>query len=142
MKAAEYGKYTNVSTAFVSTNSICQGRQVEGLWSLIYKENHQIFFAHTSFKWQNLASHNAGVTVIIVGISNRANKERRLFSVDDNNETIEKKANNINPYLIASNTVIVKPHSKPISDIYEMSFGNMANDGGGLLFEASETNEQ
>ena len=40
------------------------------------------------------------------------------------------------------NTVIVKPHSKPISDIYEMSFGNMANDGGGLLFEASETNEQ
>ena len=29
-------------------------------------------FAHRSFKWTNLASHNAGVTVAVVGISNHA----------------------------------------------------------------------
>lgn len=35
MKAVDYGSQTNSSAAFVSTNSICQGRQVETLWSLI-----------------------------------------------------------------------------------------------------------
>ena len=35
MKAADYGRWTSSAGAFVSTNSICQGRQVETLWSLI-----------------------------------------------------------------------------------------------------------
>ena len=34
-----------------------------------FNTGHQIVFAHTSFKWTNLASNNAGVTVAIVGIS-------------------------------------------------------------------------
>lgn len=50
MKAAEYGKHTNAASAFVSTNSICQGQQVEMLWPLIFKTGHEINFAHTSFK--------------------------------------------------------------------------------------------
>jgi hypothetical protein len=60
--------------SFVSTNSICQGQQVPILWPLIFKTGHEIAFAHTSFKWANLASHNAGVTVVIVGISNHIGK--------------------------------------------------------------------
>ncbi len=60
MKAVDYGSQTNSSAAFVSTNSICQGRQVETLWSLIFAAKHEISFAYTSFKWANLASHNAG----------------------------------------------------------------------------------
>lgn len=68
MKAADYGKHTNAAAAFVSTNSICQGQQVPFLWPLIFKTGHEIAFAHTSFKWANLANHNAGVTVVIVGI--------------------------------------------------------------------------
>ncbi len=55
-----------------ATNSICQGQQVPILWPLIFETGHEIAFAHTSFKWANLASHNAGVTVVIVGISNRS----------------------------------------------------------------------
>jgi len=81
MKAADYGTYTNSVAAFVSTNSICQGQQVSILWPLIFKTEHEIAFAYTSFKWANLASHNAGVTVVIVGISNHAGKTRRLFSI-------------------------------------------------------------
>jgi hypothetical protein len=68
MKAADYGIQTNAA-AFVSTNSICQGQQVPILWPLIFATGHEIAFAHTSFKWANLASHNAGVTVVIVAIS-------------------------------------------------------------------------
>eukprot|EP01037_Dinobryon_pediforme_P016846 gene16846-17031_t len=69
MKAADYGTQTNAAAAFVSTNSICQGQQVPILWPLIFNTGHEVSFAHTSFKWNNLASHNAGVTVVIVGIS-------------------------------------------------------------------------
>jgi hypothetical protein len=70
MKAADYGGHTNSVAALVATNSICQGVQVPILWPLIFDTDHKINFAHTSFKWSNLASNNAGVTVVIVGISN------------------------------------------------------------------------
>jgi hypothetical protein len=71
MKAADYGTSSKSATAFVATNSVCQGIQVSILWPLIFDTGHQIFFAHTSFKWANLANHNAGVTVVITGKNSR-----------------------------------------------------------------------
>ena len=68
MKAADYGMHTSAVAAFVSTNSICQGQQVPILWPIVFNTEHEIVFAHTSFKWANLASKNAGVTVAIVAI--------------------------------------------------------------------------
>jgi hypothetical protein len=100
MKAADYGTRTSSIAAFVSTNSICQGRQVETLWSLVLATGHEIAFAHTSFKWANLASHKAGVTVAIVGISNHVGRTRKLFSIADDGNVIVKEAENINPYLV------------------------------------------
>ena len=79
MKSAEYGMQTRSVSAFVATNSICQGQQVPILWPLIHTTGHEITFAHTSFKWANLASHNAGVTVVIVGFSKGAGSVRKLF---------------------------------------------------------------
>ena len=61
-------KYHNSSLAFVSTNSINQGEQVNLLWSIIYKNNIEIIFAHKSVKWKNNARDNAGVTVSIIGL--------------------------------------------------------------------------
>ncbi len=69
MKVADYGTKTAAAAALVSTNSICQGRQVSTLWPLIFGTGHKISFAHASFRWANLAAHNAGVTVVIVGFS-------------------------------------------------------------------------
>ena len=138
MKAAEYGKHTNAVSAFVSTNSICQGQQVPILWPLIFKTGHEIAFAHTSFKWNNLASHNAGVTVVIVGISNQVGKNRRLFSIDNEGQTTEKKAENINAYLVVGANVIISKASKPICAISEMKFGNKPVDGGNLLLSRNE----
>ncbi len=133
MKAAEYGKHTKTVSSFVSTNSICQGQQVPILWPLIFKTGHEISFAYTSFKWSNLASYNAGVTVVIVGISNSAGTSRRLFSSGENGQTIEKRASNINAYLTATENVIVNKVAKPISKLSEMKFGNKPVDGGHLL---------
>ncbi|MCA1775796.1 MAG: lactate dehydrogenase, partial [Loktanella sp.] len=141
MKAAEYGEYTKSAAAFVSTNSICQGEQVPILWPLIFKKGYEIAFAHTSFKWNNLASHNAGVTVIIVSISKHIGKSRQLFSIDDNSETLEKRAENINAYLVHAPNVIVNSVSTSISSLSKMMRGNMPNDGGFLLLDKDEADE-
>lgn len=138
MKAADYGKHTLSIAAFVTTNSICQGRQVDTLWPLIFSMGHEIAFAHTSFKWTNLASHNAGVTVAIIGISSQIVRPRVIYSESDDSGTIVKIADNINAYLVSGTNLVVGQQSKPLSCICEMSFGNMPNDGGFLLLDKRE----
>jgi hypothetical protein len=138
MKAADYGTQTTSAAAFVSTNSICQGQQVPILWPLIFATEHEIAFAHTSFKWANLASHNAGVTVVIVGISNHADKVRQLFSIDENGETVVKKAENINAYLVAGSNVIITSQSKAQDERSLMEWGNKPTDGGHLTLSTTE----
>ena len=138
MKAAEYGTYTNAVAAFVSTNSICQGQQVPILWPLIFGTGHEIAFAHTSFKWANLASHNAGVTVVIVGISNNAGTTRKLFSVANNGFTILKEVEIINAYLVAGTNIWIEKKFTPINGLANMNFGNKPVDGGNLLLSRDE----
>lgn len=134
MKAADYGSQTNAVAALVATNSICQGQQVPILWPLIFKTGHEIAFAYTSFKWANLASHKAGVTVVIVGISNHAGKLRRLFSIADDGVTVMKEVNNINAYLVSGHNIEVQAVSKPLADIAVMQFGNHPYYGAPLIF--------
>lgn len=135
MKAADYGTRTNAVTAFVATNSICQGQQVPFLWPLIFQTGHEISFAHTSFNWANLASHNAGVTVVIVGISNHAGSHRALVSLSDDGTLIAKDVENINAYLVSALNVVVSPLSKPLANLPEMARGNSPTDGGQLILE-------
>jgi len=138
MKAAEYGTQTSAVSSFVSTNSICQGLQVPILWPLIFKTKHEIMFAHASFKWANLASHNAGVTVSIVGISNNSEIKKQVFSIQEDGSTYSKVVKNINPYLAPAETVFVQPLRKPFDDRPEMLFGNMPRDGGHLCLSTLE----
>jgi hypothetical protein len=138
MKAADYGQHTSTVASFVSTNSICQGQQVPILWPLIFESGHHICFAHTSFKWNNLASHNAGVTVVIVAIRNSTPTIGRLFSKSDGDETVMKEAANINAYLVPSPNVIVSPISKAYDDRGNMEWGNKPTDGGYLLLNEPE----
>ncbi len=138
MKATDFGIRTESCAAFVSTNSICQGQQVPILWPLIFRTGHQIAFAHTSFKWANLASHNAGVIVTIVGISNSPNSRKWLYSLDSSGEALRKEASNINGYLVAAPNIEVVKRSQPISHVGEMTKGNQPTDGGNLLLTSGE----
>ena len=133
MKAADYGLHTPTMSAFVSTNSICQGQQVPILWPLIFQLGHEIAFAHSSFKWANLASHNAGVTVVIVGISNHAAAVRQLFSLAEDGGTVVKDTENINAYLVAASNVEIIAHRNCISSLATMVYGNKPVDGGNLF---------
>ena len=138
MKAADYSLLTPAASAFVATNSICQGRQIATLWPLIFQAGHKIAFAHTSFKWANLASHNAGVTVAIVGVSSRPGAVRRLYSIGTEGKATVRESGNINPYLVSGPDALVSPRTRPFADLYEMSFGNMPRDGGNLLLTRDE----
>ncbi len=138
MKAADYGVQSNAAAAFVSTNSICQGQQVPILWPLIFVTGHEIAFAHTSFKWANLASHNAGVTVVIVGIARDPASRRILFSINEDSETVMRDVSNINAYLVAAPNVEVVPMSMPHDQLTPMQFGNHPYYASALIFTNSE----
>lgn len=131
--AAKFVKDSKSKYAFVSTNSICQGEQVSVLWPLILSMNEEISFAHTSFKWTNNAKYNAGVTVIVVGVTNKSKNQKHLYTSD---KVIE--ASLINPYLsVGTDTIVYKdvhtPNSYP-----KLCFGSMPYDNGNLLMTSDE----
>lgn len=138
MKAVEYGLRTKAASAFVTTNSLCQGQQVPILWPAIFKTGHEIEFAYTSFKWANLASHNAGVIVIVIGITNGGSGRKRLYSLDSDGTVLEKICTNINPYLVDAPNLVVESKRDPPKDFAPMLFGNMPRDGGNLIVSRDE----
>lgn len=141
MKAADFCARNEAVAAFVSTNSICQGQQVPILWPVIFSTGCQIQFAHTSFKWANLASHNAGVTVAIVGITAQPRLPRLLYSALERDDGLDvQEVEHINAYLVAGADVIVEKASRPLSGQADMSFGNKPVDGGHLLLSRDEVN--
>ena len=124
MKAVDFMSATLADAAFVSTNSICQGIQVSALWSVIFDRDAVISFAYPSFKWANLASHNAGVTVSIVGLTKRAGTLRKLFSIEEDGTAIVRQTDNINAYLVSGADTFVAARSKVPDERTPMQFGN------------------
>lgn len=136
IKSIEYCQATNAKAGLVATNSVCQGEQVSLLWSLVFKLGGHISFAHTSFKWSNLASDKAGVTVVILGLSTENQKEHFLYSEDE-----VRKVSLIGPYLIPNSEAIIAKAEEPISDIPTMYLGNMAKDGGNLIMTLADAHD-
>ncbi len=133
-KGAEYiAQDIKARLAFVSTNSICQGEQVELLWPYLFDRGLEIGFAHTTFKWQNNAKHNAGVSVVIIGLRNKLARKKKLFT-GSNFQLVE----NIGPYLASGKNLIVQAFSKPLSNLPKMSYGNKPVDGGNLILSKEE----
>ena len=122
-KGANYiGGSNSIYLSFVATNSVCQGEQVDILWSPILKLGININFAYQSFPWKNSARANAGVHVVIIGLSN-ASEAKRLFREIDG---IVHSASvvNISPYLLAGDNTIVRSRSTPLCNIKDMVDGN------------------
>lgn len=140
IKASDYINCTVGAFAFVSTNSICQGQQVPLLWPMILSQGQSIKFAHTSFKWSNLASHNAGVIVVVVGVVKDNKNFRRLYLNIDAEKCELREVENINPYLVPGANVIVNPVRSSICLLSKMLKGNQPSDGGNLCLDRTEKN--
>jgi hypothetical protein len=138
IKAADYRTRTDSVAAFVSTNSICQGQSVSILWPILFDAGCDISFAYTSFKWSNLASNKAGVTVVIVGLGSPTSAPRLLYEHDEQNGVLIREGTSITPYLTLGPRVIVEKRNEPVSDLSVMEFGNKPSDGGHLLLRPEE----
>lgn len=143
VKAARYIKETGIAVGFVSTNSITQGEQVGILWNELFNEYKvKIHFAHRTFNWKNEAKGNAAVHVVIIGFANFDKKNKAIFEYEDiNGEPHEIPAKNINPYLIDAGDFFLIKHRQPITNISEISFGSMPNDGGNFLLSDEDKSE-
>ena len=132
-KGKEYIFNSNSQFAFVSTNSISQGSQVELIWPNLISESIEIKFAQLPFKWENNAKANAGVTCVIIGLRNTSAKPKFIF-----NDMFKSIAQNINAYLVDGKNIYIKGRGKPLSHIPEIKFGSMPNDGGYLILTEEE----
>ncbi|MDY5138058.1 DNA methyltransferase [Actinotignum timonense] len=134
LKGADYIRDTAAQLAFVSTNSITQGDHVGLLFPFVLTGGIEIGYAYTSFKWSNNASHNAGVTVIVLSLRNASNAPKRLFS-----DGIEKPVKHINAYLAEGDDVIITKHRQPLSSGFPpMAYGSKPTDGGHLILEPAD----
>lgn len=123
--------------AFVTTNSITQGEQVPILWKKLLSYNIEICFAYNSFKWNNNASNNAGVTVAIIGIASKDDNSSKYLLSEE--KSIEVP--NITPYLSFGEIILVENSTVQFSGFSKMQKGNGAYDGGFLTFSISEYEE-
>lgn len=122
----------NSHFAFVTTSSINQGAQVGQLWPIIYSKNLEISFAHLPFVWSNNAKSNAGVSVSIIGISNKSTKNKFLFK-----NNLNYRVPNINSYLSSGDNVVISQSLKNISNLPTMLTGNSPYDNNNLRFDAN-----
>ena len=134
--ASDFISNKNCSFSFVSTNSICQGQQVDLLWPYINKLGLEIGFAIQSFKWTNNATNNAGVSVVIIGIRQKNNKPKILFK-----NSIKNTVKYINSYLINGPNIIIVKKTNPLSELPKMTYGNKAVYGEPLILSLKEKNE-
>ena len=136
VKAAQFiSQVTSCKSGLVTTNSICQGLQVDLLWPLIFRYGVEIGWAHTSFRWSNLATNKATVTVVIVGLQLKSQSSKILYYED-----VKKVCRVISPYLVDSNVISIRQSSSPLSGQPVMKLGNMPY-GKGLLLDGNEKRE-
>ena len=132
--AKQYLGHASAECAFVATSSICEGLQVGVLWPHILQRGVELKFGVRPFKWANLATKNAGVTVVIVGLSNTPVQQKLLFSEEGRVRLVEA----LSPYLTPGKTVFVDALPEPISAVPKMVTGSMPRDGGNLILSIDE----
>ena len=129
-------KAPHIKTAFVATNSICQGTAICNLWKPLLKSGSEIIFAHRSFIWNSEASDQANVYCVIVGFANQAYDTKPNKLIFDG--TTVTQAEHINAYLLAADDAFISERNKPLCSVPSGRMGNQPLDGGYYLFTQEE----
>lgn len=137
IKGSDYIRGTRAELAFVTTNSVAQGEHVGLMFPTIFNMDIEIGFAYTSFKWENNAKHNAGVTVAVIGLRNESDAPKYIFS-----DGLEIAAKNINGYLADGPSISMPRRMRPLTvDLPPMAFGSKPTDGGWLILDDVQQRE-
>lgn len=126
----------NIKTAFVATNSICQGASISNLWAPLLKGGSEIIFAHRSFCWDSEATERANVFCVIVGFTNQACDTKPNKLIFDGATVTQAK--HINAYLLDAADAFIEPRRVPLCPVPIGSTGNTPIDGGHYLFTAEQ----
>lgn len=138
-KAADYCQHSNIVSAFVATNSICQGESVGVLWQhLVMDRNVEIQFAYKTFVWDSEATDKANVHCVIIGFTTKhLEKTKLLFT---NMEY--RKVQFINGYLEELPNFFLPSRGKQINKgLPRMIKGSEATDGTWLSLTKDERDE-
>ncbi len=136
LRAAQFNNHAEAPFAFVATNSICQGQQVPITWGLLLEQGFNIRFAHTSFKWTNLAKNKAGVTVVVVGVDLRSAGKRSIYTNEVKREVVH-----INPYLTEHHVSVVQASKMPLFTEIPMEYGVYYSKSANLILDRREKEE-
>lgn len=137
-KASNFIKGHGIKCAFVATNSITQGEQPTLLWKPLIQENNiEIDFGWRSFQWDSEASDLAHVHCVIIGFSEKEEKQKSSKELFLETGTLTSTSN-INQYLLAASNIFVESRTTPLSNVPLMQKGSQPTDGGNLLISAEE----
>lgn len=130
--------------AFVSTNSIVQGKPVPSLFGPLFRDGWRIKFAYRTFPWKSEATGKAAVHCVITGFTRSEVPEKRSVRVFDydwaTHRTVEAEpVHALNAYLLGNQNVLVRERSKPLSSQLPLTyFGSKSADNGNLIVEAED----
>lgn len=132
--------------AFVSTNSIVQGKPVPSLFGPLFRDGWRLKFAYRTFPWESEAAGKAAVHCVITGFTRSEVPEKsrtvRVFDYDwSNRRTVEQEfAHSLNAYLVSDGpNVLVKDRSKPLSsNLSQVRRGNQPSDNGNLIVKVED----
>ena len=131
--------------AFVSTNSIVQGKPVPSLFGPLFRDGWRLKFAYRTFPWQSEAAGKAAVHCVITGFTRSEVPEKRSVRVFDydwsTRRTVEQEsAHSLNAYLVSDGpNVLVKDRSKPLSsNLSQVRRGNQPSDNRNLIVEVED----
>ena len=122
-KGSQYITNSKAELALVSTNSIAQGLQVSTLFPDIFKLGIYIHFAYQTFAWSNNAKHNAAVHVVIIGLSARDRRNKKIFRFIDKVWHTENTTS-ISPYLITGSPIAVLPRTNSFFNVSQVIDGS------------------
>lgn len=124
----------SIRAAFVSTNSLCQGEQVEPMWKHLFEMGVHIDFAHRTFVWNSEAIDQAHVHCVIIGFSFGQSTSKIIFQDDEALTVI-----NINGYLSDAPDVFIPARSKAVDKLHKpVVQGNKPVDGGNLIIKVED----
>lgn len=133
VKAAPCINGKQAKAAFVLTNSVSQGSQATTVLNKINEFGCEYIYAYRSFKWKTSSTDNVGVTVVIIGISEKGLCEKKF--IYDNLNRIECKE--IGASLLPDIDIRIIKRSNaqgPISNILpSMRKGNMPDGAANIL---------
>lgn len=133
--AGDYMREHNCRSAFVATNSLCQGEIVGAFWKPFLESGIKIDFAHRTFKWSSDSDNKAAVHCVIVGFHYGAESEAQKILFDGGRVSLVP---HINAYLLAASDVFVESHNAALCESPQIGIGNKPIDGGNYLFTPEE----